>query len=91
MVRFEFEEEDLQKYLDMMYEGFGSKPKDKKSDLEAVWQKPGKVSGTRLVSVEQNRWRMARNAIIQNANRLRKERGEKADLGVKGLDLDEDD
>ena len=88
MVAFEFEDEDLQKYLDMMYDGFGSK-KDNRSDLEkrmakaweGLWDEKAEGSG---YSGEGAR------GIIKNANALRKERGE-GPINIKGLDLDEDD
>ena len=70
MVAFEFEDEDLQKYLDMMYEGFGSKPpKSKKQELEdrmaAAWEGLWDEVGERgNVSGETAR------AYIKNANRL---------------------
>lgn len=88
MVAFEFEDEDLQKYLDMMYEGFGSK-KDNRSDLEkrmakaweGLWDEKAEGSG---YSGEGAR------GVIRNANAIRKQRGE-GPINVKGLDLDEDD
>jgi hypothetical protein len=89
LTTYEFEEDQLQEYLDILYDGFGSKPKDKRSDLEkrmaaaweGLWDEKAEGSG---YSGEGAR------GIIKNANALRKERGE-GPINVKGLDLDEDD
>ena len=91
MLRFDFEEEFMQEMLDTLYDGFGSpKPKSKKQELEdrmaAAWEGLwDEVGETQNMSGA-----LARNAI-NVSNEMRKERGEKADLGVKGLDSREDD
>ena len=91
MLRFDFEEEFMQELLDTLYDGFGSpKKKSKKQELEdrmaAAWEGLwDEVGGTENMSGA-----MARNAI-KVSNDMRQERGEKADLGVKGLDYNEDD
>ena len=91
MLRFDFEEEFMQELLDKLYDGFGSpKPKSKKQELEdrmaAAWEGLwDEVGETQNMSGA-----LARNAI-NAGNAIRKERGEKGDLGVKGLDANEDD
>ena len=90
MLRFDFEEDYMQELLDTLYDGFGQpKPKSKKQDLEdrmaAAWEGLWDEVGAR----ENMSGEMARTTV-RNANYFRQGRGE-GEIGVKGLDANDDD
>ena len=89
LMRFDLKEDQLQEYIDILYDGFGTK-KDNRSDLEkrmskaweGLWDEIGQSQG--YSGGEPAR------AMVRTANNMRKERGEKP-INIKGIDLDDDD
>ena len=91
--RFDFEEGFVQEIIDILYDGFeGSpKPKSKKQELEdrmaaaweGLWDEVG-ASG-------EYEWWLWLVTLSRNANHFRQGAWRESDLGVKGLDVNDDD
>ena len=87
---FGFEDDQLQEYIDILYDGFGSgPPKSRKSKLEDRMAKAWEGLWDEIGERGNMSGEMARTAI-KNANYFRKDRGE-SPIGIKGLDVNDDD
>ena len=84
--RLNFSDDQLQGYIDMLYDGLGQEPEDNRSDLERRMEGGYKKMMDRIAQANGYSDGEAMAGMFNAANDMRRERGEE-DIPFKGVDI----